>query len=334
LREIVAGLQPDVINTHDGGLLGAQLYRMEHEKGHLPELLTCHFLPHYVSYYLSGGNVIENAVEGITWGYTMRMINGFDHVIFPTQTQRRTFIEKGLKATSSVISNGLDIFRYNPVGTKDEEIVYRYNLPPGRRILAVGRLAKDKKLDVLIQSMSEIKSRPQAHLLLVGRGDYRERLEDLVRSLDLQDRVHFLGFVPEEDLPALYRHCDIYAIASDVEVQSIPTLQAAASGLAIVAAAAGALPELVKHDTNGCLVPSEEPVAFANAFRRLIDDPELAEKFGQASLEIGRQHAEIHTFDAYERIYHEYRKKHLLDSGKTGMFPKHYDRLVKKWKKF
>lgn len=314
LREIIVNVQPDLINTHDCGLLGAQLYRMEQEKGYVPKLLTCHFLPQFVTYYVNAGNVIDEALEGITWEFSMRMINSFEHVIFPTQIQRSAFVGKGLKTTSSVISNGLDISRYNPVGSNDEAFVARYKLPPGCRILVVGRLAKDKKLDILVRSMGEIKSTRPAHLLLVGRGDNREWLQDLVESLGLQDRVHFLGFVPEDDLPTLYRHSDIFAIASDVEVQSIPTIQAAATGMPIVAAEAGALPELVKPGTNGYLVPPEDPAAFANAFRKIIDSPELAEKLGQASLEIGRRHAEIRTFDAYESIYYEYSKKQQLDA--------------------
>jgi 1,2-diacylglycerol 3-alpha-glucosyltransferase len=309
LREIVADVQPDLIHTHDAGLLSAQLYRMEREKGHQPELLTCHFLPQFVKYYLKVGDVVEGAIQEITWGYAIRMMNGFDHIIFPTQTQRRAFIEQGLEIASSVISNGLDILRYNPEGPGDEEIVARYKLPPGRRILVVGRLAKDKKLDILIRSLCDIRTVQQAHLLLVGRGDHQEHLQTLVDSLGLHDRVHFLGFVPEEDLPALYRRSDIFAIASDVEVQSIPTLQAAATGLPIVAAAAGALPELVKHDTNGYLVTPGEPAAFADAFGKLINTPLLAEKLGQASLEIGRRHAERLTFDAYEEIYRTYAGK-------------------------
>jgi glycosyltransferase involved in cell wall biosynthesis len=102
-----------------------------------------------------------------------------------------------------------------------------------------------------------------------------------------------------------------------VEVQSIPTLQAAATGLAIVAARAGALPELVKHESNGYLVPSGSPAEFAHAFRRLINNPQLAAELGQASLKIGRQHAEVHTFDAYENIYRTYASK--VPAG----FPKH-----------
>jgi glycosyltransferase involved in cell wall biosynthesis len=306
LQEIVADIQPDVINTHDSGLLGAQLYRLEHEKGHIPELLTCHYLPRYVTHYVNIGDTVEGVVEDIAWEITIRMLNGFDHVIFPTQTQQRAFIEEGLDIPSTVISNGLDISRYNPDGSGEEDVVARYELPPGPRILAVGRLAKDKKIDVLIQAMAEIPSAHAAHLLLVGRGDDRERLQDLVDSLALQNGVHFLGFVPEEDLPALYRHSDIFAIASDVEVQSIPTLQAAATGLPIVAAEAAALPELVENNTNGYLVPPDNPRALATAIGQILAHPKLAEKFGQASLEIGRRHAEKATFDAYEKLYRTY----------------------------
>jgi 1,2-diacylglycerol 3-alpha-glucosyltransferase len=205
-----------------------------------------------------------------------------------------------------VISNGLNIRRYSPNDSHEEGIVERYDLPPGPRILVVGRLAKDKKIDVLIRAMRDVTSTHEAYLLLVGRGDDRERLQHLVERLELQDTVRFLGFVPEEDLPALYRHADIFAIASDVEVQSIPTLQAAATGLPIIAAEAAALPELVETNRNGHLVPPGDPAAFATAIREILDDPELAKRLGQASLEIGRRHAEQNTFDAYEEVYRAY----------------------------
>ena len=310
LQEIVAEVRPDVINTHDSGLLGMQLYRLEHKKGHVPELLTCHYLPRYVTHYVSVGDTVEEVIEEIAWEFTIRMINGFDHVIFPTRTQQQAFIEEGLKTASTVISNGLDISRYNPVGSGGEEdVVARYALPPGPRILVVGRLAKDKKIDVLIRAMGDVTSTHEAYLLLVGRGDDRERLEGLVKSLDLRDYVRFLGFVPEEDLPALYRHSDIFAIASDVEVQSIPTLQAAATGLPIVAAEAAALPELVQTNTNGHLVPPDDPAALAGAIRHILADPELAKRWGQASIEIGHRHAEKETFDAYEKLYRAYSRK-------------------------
>jgi 1,2-diacylglycerol 3-alpha-glucosyltransferase len=302
LKEIVAEVKPDLINTHDSALLSWQLYRLERQKGHVPEVLTCHFLPRFVTYYVHAGDVIEEMVEEITWDFTLRMMSGFDHIIFPTGTQRSLFKKEGLEVPSSVISNGLDIRRYAPQGD-DGDLAERYALPPGPRVLFVGRLARDKKIGVLIRSMAAVED---AHLLIVGRGDDRERLGELAREVGVAERVHLLGFVPEQDLPGIYRAADLFAIASDVEVQSIPTLQAAASGLPIVAADAAALPEIVHDDQNGYLVPAGDAPTFAAAMGRILEDHELAERFGQASLRIGLQHSDEHTFQAYERLYRRF----------------------------
>jgi glycosyltransferase involved in cell wall biosynthesis len=309
LKEIIAEIQPDVINTHDGALLSWQLYRLERERSHIPEVLTCHYLPRFVTYYVHVGEAVEKAVENITWELTRRMINAFDHVVFPTQLQRQAFLEEGLERDSTVISNGVDTNLYRPGDRNEDAVEARYGLPDGPRILVVGRLARDKKIEILIRAMSQLRSALPAHLLLVGRGDDRDRLERLIESLGLQDCVHFLGFVPEADLPSLYRHADVFAIASDVEVQSIPTLQAVATGLPVVAANAAALPELVKDGGNGYLVPPSDPAAFAAALSRILDSPQEAAAFGRVSLEISRQHAEGRTYDAYEGIFRKFALK-------------------------
>lgn len=301
LKDLVADLQPDVINTHDGALLSWQLHRLEQEKTGVPEVLTCHFLPRFVTYYVRAGDAVERMIENITWDVTLRMINGFDQVVFPTRTHEERFRAEGLQAPSRVISNGLDTHSYAPEGD-DRDLLERYPLPQGPRLLFVGRLAVDKRVDILIRALAELEA---GHLLLVGRGLDRDRLERLVAELGLIDRVHFLGFVSERDLPALYRATDVFTIASDVEVQSIPTMQAAACGLPIVAADAGALPELVVNGENGFLVPPDDPAGFAAAWKGLFRNPEQAKAFGRASLAIGRRHAEERTFDAYEQLYQQ-----------------------------
>jgi len=304
LKEIIAEVRPDVINTHEGALLSWQLYRLERERRHIPEILTCHYLPHFVTYYVQIGDMVEKVVEDVTWDVGLRIINGFDHVVFPSQTQRAAFLEEGLERDSTVISNGVDASRYCP-GDPDPDVERRYALPRGARILFVGRTARDKKIDVLIRAIGLLRPTHPAHLLLVGRGDDRHRLEDLTEELGLQEAVHFLGFVPETDLPSLYRHAAIFAIASDVEVQSIPTLQAVASGLPVVAADAAALPELVQDGKNGFLVRAGDAAGLAAAFRKLLDDREMAAAFGRASLAISQPHAEVHTYDYYEALYHK-----------------------------
>ena len=194
---------------------------------------------------------------------------------------------------------------YQANGDGQDSVENRYGLPKGRRILFVGRLAKDKSIDVLIRAMQHVPTELNAHLVLVGRGDDRPELETLVAELGLERRVHFCGFVDENDMPALYRACDIFAIASTCEVQSLPTLAAMSSALPVVAADALSLPELVKNGINGYLAPPGDAPYTGACISRLLADPALAQRMGQAGLQMVQPHAEQYTFDAYEGLYQQ-----------------------------
>ncbi|MGB3717381.1 MAG: glycosyltransferase [Candidatus Promineifilaceae bacterium] len=303
-REIMDVAQPDIVHSHDSGLLGFQLVREDRE-GEVPKVLTCHFLPEYVSRYVGWIDTLKRPIEKTVWDVAVRLLNQFDRVVFPTSTQRQAFLEHGLEVPTTVISNGVDISRYQPVVNGDGDIARRYKLPNAPRILFVGRVARDKEIDVLIRAMAQPWAEHGAHLLIVGRGDDRSRLGELARSEQLEHCTHFLGFVPEEDLPGLYREIDIFTIAATVEVQSIPTLQAVATAKPVVAVKAAALPELVHDGQNGYLVPPEDPPAMGRALSKLLGDSKRAQLFGKNSLAIGREHAEEATFDAYESLYEQ-----------------------------
>ncbi len=307
LEEIAAEFRPEILHAQESAILALQLLYVNRELG-LPLVATCHFVPRFAALYMSWHGEPQEFVETITWHYSIWLFNQFDHVVFPTAAHRSFFLERGLEVPTTIISNGVDTSRYRPAnGRPDDGLEARYQLPDGPRILFVSRLARDKEIDVLIRAMKEVHAEVGAHLLLAGRGDDRPRLEDLVSELGLEHCVHFLGFVPEEDLPALYRAVDLFAIASLVEVQSIPTLQAVATGLPVVAADSLALPELVRDGVNGFLVPPHDVAATAHAMLDVLRDPGLAERMGQESLSIGRSHGEDRTFDKYERLYEELR---------------------------
>jgi glycosyltransferase involved in cell wall biosynthesis len=301
LRQIVREADPDIVHSHETALLSLQLLRLglDHD---VPIVATCHYLPRFVSQYFGWDGRLDLLAESIVWEYAIRLLNQFDHAVFPSKTQAAAFADKGLAVPTTVISNGVDRDRYSPGRHGVERVEARYGLPSGRRILFVSRLAKDKRIDVLIQSMLQLR-RANAHLVLVGVGDDEKRLREIIRDLDLENRVHFLGFVPEEDLPSLYRASDLFAIASECEVQSIPTLQAAATGLPIVAVDAAALPELVTDGANGFLVPPDDPRAIATAALTILGDPNRAATMGRASLETSQRHSESITFDAHESLY-------------------------------
>jgi 1,2-diacylglycerol 3-alpha-glucosyltransferase len=308
LEEIVGEVQPDILHAHESAFLGMQVARLDHGAD-LPRVASCYYVPRFAARYLTWNDEPREVVESLVRFYSTWFYNHFDHVVFSTAAHRAYFVSKDLMVATSVISNGVDTQRYRPpsAGTalQDEEIETRHQLPPHPRILFVSRLAKDKEIDVLIEAMPILWERHGAHLLLAGRGDDRQRLESVTRDLGLEHCVHFLGFVPEEDLPSIYRLSDLFAIASICEVQSLPTLQGAATGLPLVATDAVALPELVHSGLNGLLVEPGQPKALAEAVSQILGDPELASEMGQASLPIAQEHAETRTFDHYEDLYHE-----------------------------
>lgn len=302
-RELIARYQPDIIHTHENVIFNLLLLKL-HPELRIPIVSSCYFLPRFITHYMYFGAWGNRKLRGIIWKYIIHSLNQYDQVIFSTRTQRKDFIDHGLLARAVVISNGVDTSRYHGKNGFVEPAVLS-RLPAGPRVLFVGRLMKDKRIDLLIEAMVQVNRVTPANLLVVGRGDERGELERLRDSLGLKDRVHFLGFVPEEDLPALYRASDLFAIASVCEVQSIPALQAAATGLPIVAADAAALPELVVPEVNGYLVKPGDSGALGEAILKVLSDRELAQTFGKASLEISAEHAEITTFKEYEQFYRQ-----------------------------
>jgi len=302
LEKIVTDFEPDVLHAHEAALLGLQVLRLKRNVD-LPLVATCYYVPRFVTRYLSWTGEPQEFVESIVWAYSTWHFNRFDHVIFATRAHQELFFQEGLHVPTTIISNGIDTTRYHPSESPTQDIKTRYRLPPRPRILFVSRLAQDKAIDVLIQAMSHVWPRREAHLLLVGRGDERPRLEKLTEESGLGHCVHFLGFVPEEDMPSLYRAVDLFAIASICEVQSLPTLQAVATGLPVVAADAVALPELVHDGVNGFLVPPGDTAAMAQAMIEIMDDPAMAARMSKASLSIAQSHAETHTFDLYQDLY-------------------------------
>ena len=301
IRKFTQQFQPDVIHTHENALLSIILGQM-HWDNRPAFISSCYALPRYVTYYLHFWG-LENWLEALVWKYYVGVLNQYEHVVFCTRTHQRDFLTHGLRPPTTVISNGVNVQRYRPEKEPNEDIEGRYHLPDGPRILSVGRLMKDKKLHLLIQAMRRVCDEREAHLLVVGRGSERPRLKALIRQLKLEPYIHLLGYVPEQDLPALYRACRLFAIPSLVEVQSLPALQAAVTGLPIVAANSAALPELVRQGENGYLVNPLNSRELGDAILSILNDPSLAARMGQVSLEIGRAHDEQRTFQAYDEFY-------------------------------
>lgn len=163
---------------------------------------------------------------------------------------------------------------------------------PSPEFAYVGRLKRYKGVDLVIRAFARL-DLPEARLLIAGTGDYGEALRRLTRSLDLGDRVQFLGFISEEEKIRVLRRAWAVAFASPKEGWGITNLEAAACGTPVVASDSPGLRESVRHGETGYLVPHGDVGAMAERFRLLASSPELVATLGEA----GRRFAESFTWE-------------------------------------
>jgi glycosyltransferase involved in cell wall biosynthesis len=156
----------------------------------------------------------------------------------------------------------------------------------------LGRLKKYKRVDIVIRAFAAL-SLPEAKLEIAGTGDYRAQLEGLVKSLDLTDRVKFLGFISEEDKIHLLRRAWASTLASPKEGWGISNLEAAACATPVIAANSPGIRESVIDGETGFLVPQNDPEAMTAAMRGIVESPDLVASLGAA----GRRYAEKFTWD-------------------------------------
>jgi glycosyltransferase involved in cell wall biosynthesis len=178
-------------------------------------------------------------------------------------------------------------------------------------VLYTGRLDAEKDMDTLIGAIPHVLQHVKARFTIGGQGADRARLEQMVRDLRVDHAVSFTGYVSEEELPAVYRRAWVYAIASPVELQSISTLEAMASGLPVVAVDAGALPELVRPGINGYLAAAGDVKTFAANIVKLIANSGQRRTMGAASRTIAQEHALQGMVQAYNAIFQELTSEHV-----------------------
>ena len=172
-------------------------------------------------------------------------------------------------------------------------------------MLFVGRLDEEKRVGELLRALALLPASVPARLEVVGDGTCRQAWEQLAADLGLAGRVRFHGRVDEATLRQAYARCTLFCMPGVAELQSLATLEAMASGAAVVAADAMALPHLVEQGANGWLYPPGDVVALADRLARVLADPAGARRMGRHSRLLAERHDLGATLDTFEEIYRE-----------------------------
>lgn len=174
--------------------------------------------------------------------------------------------------------------------------------PRGRIVLAVGRWVANERYkgaDELIRAIPKLRqSIPDVHLVAVGTGDDLPRLRAIAAELHIEDRVHFLENLTNQELAACYAHCDLFALPSTGEGYGLVFLEAMAFAKPVVGVAAGGVTDIVRNAENGFLVPPGNSERLVQALEELLLDDSLRVRLGRAGAEIVRRNYTFHAFRA------------------------------------
>jgi len=189
------------------------------------------------------------------------------------------------------VAPGIDTAHFAPVDS--QKLKESLGLSDKKVIVSVGRLVHRKGQDYLIQAMSAIMQEvPDAHLLLIGEGPYREKLQKLVMRFSLEDNVTFIGRIQYSELPQYICVGEIFAMPSrsrfrglEVEGLGIVYLEASACGLPVIAGSSGGAPDAVLEGETGVVVDGIDSAAIAVAAIEMLKNPEKSVVMGAAGRE-------------------------------------------------
>lgn len=173
-------------------------------------------------------------------------------------------------------------------------------------ILYAGQIIRGKGVDVLLESLAKVKS--PFECIILGDGNHKAYCEELSRRLGLDDRVHFKGFIPQEELKGYYRECSVVALSS-LWPEPIATigLEVMRYALPVVGFDAGGIKDWLKDGFNGYLVPWMNRDVFAQRLDELLQDKEKAKRLGENGFEFVSERYDFPTYIAdlekmFERV--------------------------------
>lgn len=221
-----------------------------------------------------------------------------DFVIANSKGLKDLALECRPKKVIGVIPNGVDVDQFKPIEKSEQDDKFD--------ILCVSRITPRKGIRYLIKALEKfIVEHPYVHLTIIGDGNEKASLENLVRGLGLSHSVTFKGLIPHDQLPEEYHKADVFVLPSLNEGMSNTMLEALASGLPIVTTQTGGSDELVRNGVNGLIVKMQDSDDLAEKLLMLIEQDQLRRNMGRLSRELALTLSWENVAKQYVELYRE-----------------------------
>lgn len=255
--------------------------------------------------------VSERCVDSWKAGWQIwldrRLIDKTDRLVGNSTAVVDFYRELGVPKEKLVcIPNGIDVepTPLTDVGAARQNLLTELNLPPDAFVAGyIGRLARQKRVEDLIWAVETLRQiRPSLYLVLIGDGPERNTLESFARDIGCTEHIRFLGH--RDDATRWLNLFDAFCLASSFEGMSNSVMEAMAAAKPVVASDIPANRELVVQGVTGFLPKLADTVGFMQFLRRLIDEPGLGERLGQAGQNrIKDSFSVAHMVESYADVY-------------------------------
>jgi len=214
--------------------------------------------------------------------------------IFAVSTYtKKLLVKKGMDESKIVVvPNGTDPKRFNP-DVDFYDLVERYNLRDKKIIFSVSRLVERKNFGIVIEIMPEIlKDVPDAVYIIGGTGPMRENWEKMAEEKGVKDKVLFVGYISDDELPKYYAMCDVFVMPSmeleergEVEGFGIAFLEANACGKPVVGGRSGGIEDAIINGETGFLVNPNSRKEIKETILKILKNLSIAKSMGKKGRE-------------------------------------------------
>jgi glycosyltransferase involved in cell wall biosynthesis len=296
LNELLARIQPQLVHAQ-----GSDYHGYVAARSRCPAVITVHGILREDTKH-SGNRIARLRAQAHALIFERYTLSHVHHLIAISRYVT-TYFSSLLQAEAQV---------YHIPNAIDESYFTLEDVSDGSTILFAGRVCQRKRPLDLVKAFGQIAQRlPKVQLRIAGELEsapaYVEEIHAVIRETGLDDRVHLLGSLPEQAILREFAACDVLALPSIQETTPMVIAQAMAAGKAVVATPVGGVPEMVHDGDTGFLIPVGDVDGLASALLRLLQDPALCARIGQAGRQFAQENYQMasvakRTYDVYRSI--------------------------------
>jgi glycosyltransferase involved in cell wall biosynthesis len=254
-------------------------------------------LPQYAQYLTEDPMIVQ-----LMWKYIVWFYNQMDLIFVPSRSTAEELQERGINGDKMrIFPRGVDLQRFHPA-KRNGFLESRYQVRDGVKLLYVGRVSKEKNLEILARVFKNlVRNHAGVHLVVVGDGPYLEEMQQELAGTPCT----FTGYLQGEELAAAYASCDLFVFPSTTDTFGNVVLEAQASGLPVIVTDSGGPRENLIPGETGLVIQGDSEETLFGAIQRLLDHPERLKEMGLTARRNMEERSFDNAFQATWRLFEE-----------------------------